>query len=208
MSRLSETGEPSWWQRPQSSGMFMTAVGESGSEAGRISWRAVAVDAGRRQLVAARRRLAVQAAPLVRACAGVTGRAASAAARAPADLVGAVAVGTARCPARVGGNAAVTGTDQRLGLVVVAVAAGDGGQIVLVGDVLEVLMAVDAVEVAVDRGGERRRVDVHRDLAAVALAGQVGVLVAEEAVFGVLGRRGAGESQGSKGHCDSGQGQR
>ncbi len=59
--RNSETSVPSLWQPPQSSGTFILATGDFGVGRRQDDVRAVAGDAGRRQLVAARRGLAVQA---------------------------------------------------------------------------------------------------------------------------------------------------
>ena len=75
-------------------------------------------------------------------------------------------------------------------LVVVAHAAVHGLELVLVGQIRihQILMADHALEIGVNRGGVVLEVDEDRDLLTVDFPRQIGVFVAHQAVFDLLGR--------------------
>ena len=153
---------------------------------------AVAVVAERSHLVAAGRRLPVQATLLLADLATVTVGAPRLCLRNRGDVVLAVAVVAARGPLLVGcpQSTMLPASDLGDGAVVTHAAIDRLRQDVFLVKAVadEICMAIDAGHVAVHRRAVGRFVDENRDLLAIAGPGQLGVGMASEAVLGFLGR--------------------
>jgi len=107
------------------------------------------------------------------------------------DIVHAVAADARRRRRRrIAGPLAVWTGRELVGHIVVAHPAVHGIELLGVRQLrtIEVHVAVDAAEIGVNRGGEPRRVDVHGDLGPGAIADELGILVAHQAVVVGLGR--------------------